>query len=319
MKIEIKFVRSQAAPSPRKKTLMRIAALLALLALVLAIPASAKYVGEGSAVFSTTLDSLDTSSFALKSDVKDLIAVKSPIEKTVSGNVTTLNLDASDAGKVLVSTAADTWAERNVRNITSGAVTASTAATTAIPPNSGTAAQTGRGPLQNADNSAIDRTEIPTINTVLNVIYPVGSIYMSISHVHPDILFPGTTWTAWSQGRTVLGFGQWTTALGNPTTDQPNFNAVNGSGNNTMLSSAAIANTTVMPRGTYRHLLVSSELASHTHTTSGLGNSVMVQNGNYYGVNSYDTMNRPSSSAGSDFYHNNLPPYTTVYMWRRTG
>ena len=57
MKIEIKLIRSQAVPSPRKKTLMRIAALLALLALVLAIPASAKYVGEGSAVFSTQLDS----------------------------------------------------------------------------------------------------------------------------------------------------------------------------------------------------------------------------------------------------------------------
>ena len=58
MKIEIKLIRSQSLASPRKKTLMRIAALLALLALVLAIPASAKYVGEGSAVFSTALDSV---------------------------------------------------------------------------------------------------------------------------------------------------------------------------------------------------------------------------------------------------------------------
>ena len=57
MKIEIKFVRSQAAPSPRKKALGRVVALLALLALVLAIPASAKYVGQGDAVFSTELDS----------------------------------------------------------------------------------------------------------------------------------------------------------------------------------------------------------------------------------------------------------------------
>ena len=57
MKIEIKLVRNQTAPSPRKKTLIRIAALLALLALVLAIPASAKYFDSGSAVFSTELDS----------------------------------------------------------------------------------------------------------------------------------------------------------------------------------------------------------------------------------------------------------------------
>ena len=57
MKIEIKFVRNQAPANPRKKTLGRVVALLALLAIVLAIPASAKYVGEGSAVFSTALDS----------------------------------------------------------------------------------------------------------------------------------------------------------------------------------------------------------------------------------------------------------------------
>ena len=57
MKIEIKLIRNQAPASPRKKALGRVVALLALLALVLAIPASAKYVGEGSAVFSTLLDS----------------------------------------------------------------------------------------------------------------------------------------------------------------------------------------------------------------------------------------------------------------------
>ena len=58
MKIEIKLIRNQSPANPRKKTLMRIAALLALFALVLAIPASAKYVGQGDAVFSTELDSL---------------------------------------------------------------------------------------------------------------------------------------------------------------------------------------------------------------------------------------------------------------------
>ena len=57
MKIEIKLIRNQSPANPRKKTLMRVVALLALLALVLAIPASAKYMGEGNAVFSTALDS----------------------------------------------------------------------------------------------------------------------------------------------------------------------------------------------------------------------------------------------------------------------
>ena len=43
---------------PSKKTLCRVAALLVLLALVMAIPASAKYVGDGDLVWSTKLDGL---------------------------------------------------------------------------------------------------------------------------------------------------------------------------------------------------------------------------------------------------------------------
>ena len=57
MKIEIKLIRNQSPANPRKKALGRVVALLALLALVLAIPASAKYMGQGDAVFSTALDS----------------------------------------------------------------------------------------------------------------------------------------------------------------------------------------------------------------------------------------------------------------------
>ena len=57
MKNEIKLIRKQTPASPRKKTLGRVVALLALLTLVLAIPASAKYFELGDAVFSTELDS----------------------------------------------------------------------------------------------------------------------------------------------------------------------------------------------------------------------------------------------------------------------
>ena len=55
------------AKIPSKKTLCRVAALLALLALVLAIPASAKYVGDGDLVWSTKLDGMTYD--ALKDDI----------------------------------------------------------------------------------------------------------------------------------------------------------------------------------------------------------------------------------------------------------
>lgn len=44
-----------------------------------------------------------------------------------------------------------------------------------------------------------------TINdkTIFDLIYPVGSIYMSVNSTNPTNLFGGT-WVAWSQGRVVL-------------------------------------------------------------------------------------------------------------------
>jgi len=57
MRIEIKIYRGEYAPSPRRLAFRRSIALLLLLALVLAAPASAKYIGAGDVVFSTTLDS----------------------------------------------------------------------------------------------------------------------------------------------------------------------------------------------------------------------------------------------------------------------
>jgi len=43
-----------------------------------------------------------------------------------------------------------------------------------------------------------------TVAAVANMIYPVGSIYMSVSNLNPATLFGGT-WEAWGQGRAIIG------------------------------------------------------------------------------------------------------------------
>ncbi len=42
---------------------------------------------------------------------------------------------------------------------------------------------------------------------VIDIVYPVGSIYLSTNSANPGTLFPGTTWVATSQGRFIVGVG----------------------------------------------------------------------------------------------------------------
>ena len=42
------------------------------------------------------------------------------------------------------------------------------------------------------------------LHDIVDLIYPVGSIYMSVNSVNPSLLFGGT-WTAWGQGRVPVG------------------------------------------------------------------------------------------------------------------
>ena len=233
MTIKIEFNRPPA--SPRKKAVRRVIALLALLALVFVIPASAKYVGDGDVVWSTTLDSVSTS------DLVDLF-------------------------------------------------------------------------------------------------YPVGSIYFSTENGNPAGRFPGTRWERWGQGRVPLGVGQ-DTEIGYVTSDYPSAG---------------------LKSGAEKHALTINEMPRHTHgqnthehamngtNTTGATNFLMCTPGGAAGLSTGTTWNlnaslynQPASSlktasvaavnhyaggngpddstgsAGNGSPHNNMQPYITCYMWRR--
>lgn len=81
---------------------------------------------------------------------------------------------------------------------------------------------------------------------ILDIIYPVGSIYMSVNSTNPQNLFGGT-WVAWGTGRVPVGID----------TSQTEFNAVEKTG------------------GEKTHKLKVSEMPSHDH---GLVNA---NNGGY--------------------------------------
>ena len=129
---------------------------------------------------------------------------------------------------------------------------------------------------------------------ILEAVYPVGSIYISVNSTSPQTLFGGT-WEA-IQGKFLLG-----------------------------QSSAHTAGST---GGEENHTLTVGEMPKHTHLmysgNSG-GPEQWEPDGGSYLVDSV-TANKTTwwaplgmNYAGGGASHNNMPPYLAVYMWKRTG
>lgn len=135
---------------------------------------------------------------------------------------------------------------------------------------------------------------------IVDKIYPIGSIYLSVSEVDPAILFGGV-WESFSTGRTLVGVD----------TSQTEFNTVQKTG------------------GEKTHTLNSNEIPSHSHTI--FANTDYRESGEtgYWGLDLYqgyaygsekDANNGTGTRAsGGGEAHNNLQPYITVYMWKRVG
>ena len=140
-------------------------------------------------------------------------------------------------------------------------------------------------------------------NFVLDNVYPVGSIYMNVNSTNPGTLFGGT----WEQiqGRFLLG-----------------------------MSSSYPAGS---QGGETEHTLSANEIPNHSHNFSYQETN---QNKSFsgYTVNKIGTaypgllgvnmaLGADWSSAGTltlgsvggDQAHNNMPPYLSVYIWKRTA
>lgn len=128
-----------------------------------------------------------------------------------------------------------------------------------------------------------------SVTSLIDLVYPVGAVYISMNQTSPQTLFGGT----WKQiqGRFLIGAG-----------------------------TAYPAGST---GGEATHTLTASEIPDHTHTFKYTGQSVTT------GVNSirlyqaasnqYNAYSGGQSSNCGGQAHNNLPPYMAVYMWTRTA
>lgn len=184
----------------------------------------------------------------------------------------------------------------------------------------------GGMPLSNATLKYISGSTY-NINTIypldIDKIYPVGSIYMSVNNVNPETFMSGTVWEQ-IQDRFLLAAG------------------LTYAGGSTGGAATVTLDTTQIPAHTHgsesltgyfqvRRYGSSANTGNYITTASGIASlSYPTGQGGAYGITGNTTTSttlqrlninatHEHNSVGGSKAHNNMPPYLTVYMWKRTA
>jgi len=150
----------------------------------------------------------------------------------------------------------------------------------------------------NADNAlnaefaeSADKLSGNTLTQIQDMFYPVGSIYTNAAvSTNPGTLLGFGTWVKFGEGKVLVG---------QDGTDG-DFNALGETG------------------GSKTHTLTENEMPSHTHgyTDRYVGyEAEYAVSGDSKNITSTEDVTDPT---GGDAAHNNVQPYITVKMWKRT-
>lgn len=180
--------------------------------------------------------------------------------------------------------------------------------------------------------------QINSLKDITDIMYPIGSIYMSVSNIDPSTLFGGN-WEIWGAGKVPVGVdttdtdfstveksgGEKTHKLTTAELAQHNHGMNNHTHSIPALSGSAAT------AGKHRHLIgihntgtkgsnqtriggfdaaaesiYSNYVDGHTHNVTTTASTTGKATGN-------------TANSGSNTAHNNLQPYITCYMFKRIG
>ena len=177
---------------------------------------------------------------------------------------------------------------------------------------------------------------------ILNCVYPVGSIYTSAISTNPKVLFGFGTWERFGNGKVMVGVDE----------NDTEFNAVQKTGGekNVTLTIDQMPNHShsIGSSGSHTHNTNNVDLqgsfkgciTEHSNPAAwgicsidpsycsgdkvGTGSGWQPKGGHVnashsHSIGSSGGHTHSPGNAGGGHSHNNLPPYITVYLWRRTA
>jgi len=169
------------------------------------------------------------------------------------------------------------------------------------------------GTVATTQSSSDSSTKLATtsfVQTVLQALYPIGSVYSNAtSSTNPNTLFGFGTWTAFGAGKVMVGLDS-----GDAT-----FSTVGNTGGSKDAITVSHTHTATVTDPTHTHSLS----PSITGVTSAGGSSYF--GGGTQGLSSTSVVSASTgitvtnTSTGSSGTNANLPPYIVVYMWKRTA
>ena len=148
---------------------------------------------------------------------------------------------------------------------------------------------------------------------LLGKIYPVGSIYMSMSATNPHDLFGVGTWKRISQGRMLLGADDSTYKAG----------ATGGEATHTLTAAEMPAHShDISTSGDHSHYFYGSD-GNNGQFTEGDGldteANLHYTKNERFTTSSAGAHTHTISNSGGGAAHNNMSPYLVCYIWQRTA
>lgn len=167
----------------------------------------------------------------------------------------------------------------------------------------------------------------------VDLVYPIGSIYISVNNINPGTFFGGT-WEVWGSGQVPVGVDA---SVAQFATAEKSGGALNH--NHDIDVEQTILSTDQIPPHTHSVSGKTNTTGSHSHTFSlitengpaGTGyqwsrtGAGTVYNTSLAGSHSHNVTGSAASTGGGEGHSHNasssnassLPPYITCYMWKR--
>lgn len=117
-------------------------------------------------------------------------------------------------------------------------------------------------------------------SSLVNLIYPVGSIYMSVNSVNPSNLFAGTSWEAWGSGKVPVGVNS----------SETEFSTVEKTGGikSVNLNHSHTVNSHSHTVNSHRHQVDSHSHTVNSHRHKVTSHSHTVNSHNHIGTSGFD-------------------------------